>query len=185
MDVIVVVIIVVVALVVIALLVYNGLVHARNLVANSWGLVDAELQRRHDLIPNVVECVKGYAAHERDVLEAVTARRTAAVAARPTPEARDSRERQLVDGVRQLFAVAENYPDLQASHSFRELQRALIDTEDRITVARRVYNANVRDFNTRIQSFPGMIFAGGARFPEATFFDAGETVRSAAPPSIT
>ncbi len=185
MDVLLVVILVCAVLAALVLLVYNGLVRARNLVANSWGLVDAELQRRHDLVPNLVECVKGYAVYERDVLDAVTARRAAAVAASPTPEARESREHQLVDGVRQLFGVAENYPDLQASHSYRELQRALIDTEDRITVARRVYNANVRDFNTRVQSFPGMIFARGPRFAEASFFDAGETLRNAAPPSIT
>ncbi len=176
------VIFVVVALV--PLFVFNGLVRARNLVTNSWALVDTELQRRHDLVPNLVATVKGYAAHEQGVFDALTKARADAVAAGPDAAQRTESETALVGGLGRLFAVAEAYPDLKANEEFLALQRQLVDTEDRIAVARRVYNANVRDYNTRIQSFPGLVFAGSGRFAVAAPFDVGESIRNEAPPAV-
>lgn len=175
----------VVVLIAVPFLIYNGLIRARNLVTNSWALVDTELQRRHDLVPNLVETVKGYAAHEQQVFEAVTNARARATNAIGTPDAREAPEAALVAGIGQLFAVAEAYPDLKASEQFLGLQRRLVDTEDRIAVARRVFNANVRDYNTRIQSFPGLLFARGGRFAPAHSFDVGGVVRNEGPPAIT
>lgn len=168
----------------IPVVVLNGMVRSRNLVRNSWGLVDTELQRRHDLVPNLVACVRGYATHESEILEAVTAQRADALASPPTAEGRGAGEQALVGGMQRLLAVAEGYPDLKADTSFRDLQRQLVDIEDRIAVARRVYNANVRDFNTRIQSFPGMLFAQGGRFTAAEPFEVSESVRDAGPPLV-
>jgi LemA protein len=179
--------IVVAAILVVLLLgtifVFNMLVRARNAVKNSWALVDTELQRRHDLVPNLVEVVRGYAAHERAVLDEVTAARTAAVQAAPTVEARTATEGALVTGVQKLFAVAEGYPELKAGEQFLELQRQLADAEDRIAVARRVFNANVRDYDTAIESFPGVLLAKG-RFERAEPFTVSEAERNAPPPSV-
>jgi LemA protein len=180
--------VVVVALVVVlaiaAAVVYNSLVRHRNAVTNGWALVDTELQRRHDLVPNLVETVRGYAEHERSVLQHVTEARAAAVIAPATPEGRAASETALVEGVRSLFAVAERYPDLKANQQFLELQRQLVDTEDRIAVARRVYNANVRDYNTAIQSFPGVLFARNGRFTAAQPFTVTEALGSEEPPGV-
>ena len=172
-----------VGLLALALLVsYNRFVSQRNLVRNSWHNIDTELQRRYDLIPNLVETVKGYAAHERAVLDSVTQARTAALAATGSPAEQEGPERVLVDGLKQMFAVAEGYPDLKASESFLELQNELADTEDRIQVARRIYNANVRALNTRVQAFPSNLVARAFGFSEADYFEVDEALRTAPPP---
>jgi LemA protein len=166
------------------LLTYNRFVRLRNLIDESWHDIDTELQRRYDLIPNIVETVKGYAAHERDVFESVTTLRTQAMAERRPPDAQAPIEQALGHGVAQVMAVAENYPDLKASEHFLELQRALVETEDRIQVARRIYNANVRSYNTMVQSFPSMIIASSFHYETRPFFEVDRAVRDAGPPSV-
>jgi LemA protein len=166
------------------LLMYNRFVRLRNLIDESWHDVDAELQRRYDLIPNLVETVKGYAAHERAVFESVTRLRTEAMAQKRPPDAQAPIEQALGQGVAQVMAVAENYPDLKASQHFVELQRALVDTEDRIQVSRRIYNANVRSYNTMVQSFPSMFLANAMHYEARPFFRIDEAVRESGPPSV-
>ncbi|MFN8036953.1 MAG: LemA family protein [Acidimicrobiia bacterium] len=165
-------------------LAYNRFVQQRNLVANSWHNIDTELQRRYDLIPNLVETVKGYAKHEQAVFEAVTAARTKAMATTGPADRQAPPERELVGGLRQLFAVAEGYPDLKASEQFLELQHQLVDTEDRLQVARRIYNANVRGYNTRIESVPSNLIASMFHFTQAPYFEVEESLRSAPPPPV-
>ncbi len=152
---------------------YNRFVRQRNLVEESWRQVDVELTRRHDLIPNLVETVKGYAAHERTVLEAVTQARTAAVstAAGGGPAAQAQTENALVRSLGGLFAVAENYPTLKADQNFLALQQQLAETEDRIAAGRRFYNGNVRAYNTRIEAFPSSIVASMGHFTKAEYFE--------------
>ena len=137
-------IVVVFFVVVVPFLIYNRCVHLKNMVRESWRDIDTELQRRYDLVPNLVNTVKGYAAHESSVLESVTTLRTDAMAAPRSPDAQAPVQQALGQGIGQLFAVAERYPDLKASSEFLALQRELVDTEDRIQVSRRIYNANVR-----------------------------------------
>ena len=170
------VIIVVVLLVVLGLFfvaTYNGLVRKRNAAENAWAQVDVQLTRRHDLIPNLVETVKGYAAHERTVLEAVTAARTTAITAVGTagPAAQAQAENALGRSLGGLFAVAENYPTLKADTNFLELQRQLAETEDRIAAGRRFYNGNVRALNTRIEAFPSSVVANMGHFTPAEYFE--------------
>jgi LemA protein len=165
-----------------ALVSYNRFVHQRNLVSNSWHNIDTELQRRYDLVPNLVETVRGYAAHEQRVFTQVTAARATAVAATGPADAQEGPERALVGELRGLLAVAERYPDLQASDHFLALQRELADTEDRIQVARRIYNANVRALNTRVESFPSNLVARGFGFGRAAFFQVDPAV--AVPPVV-
>jgi LemA protein len=150
---------------------YNVLVRLRQQVRESWSAIDTELQRRYDLIPNLVSTVKGYAAHERQTLEAVIDARNRAAASKGSPALQATDENAFVGSLRQLFAVAEGYPDLKASANFLELQRALADTEDRIQAARRFYNANVRDLNTRVQVFPSNLIAGAFSFRCEEFFE--------------
>jgi LemA protein len=151
---------------------YNRFVRQRNLVQESWRQVDVELTRRHDLIPNLVETVKGYAAHERTVLEAVTQARTAAVsAATAGPAAQAQTENALVRSLGGLFAVAENYPTLKADANFLALQQQLAETEDRVAAARRFYNGNVRALNTRVEAFPSSIVASLGHFTKAEYFE--------------
>lgn len=152
---------------------YNRFVRQRNLVQESWRQIDVELTRRHDLIPNLVETVKGYAAHERTVLEAVTAARTTAVTAVGSagPAATAQAENALGRSLGGLFAVAENYPTLKADTNFLELQRQLAETEDRIAAGRRFYNGNVRALNTRIDAFPSSIVANMGHFTTAEYFE--------------
>jgi LemA protein len=171
-------------LVLVPVLVYNRLVHLRNLVADSWHDIDTELQRRADLVPNLVETVRGYAAHERQVFEAVTAARTEASAVIGGAAAREAPEQALTGGLRRLFAVAEGYPDLKADAQFLELQHQLTDTEDRIQVARRIYNANVRALNTLTQSFPASVIAGSFHIATASYFEIEPAVRDAGPPPV-
>jgi len=150
---------------------YNRFVIQRNLVAESWSQVDVELQRRHDLIPNLVATVKGYAAHEQQTLSAVTEARIAAEQAKSAdPDTRATAENQLTKAVGSLVAVAENYPDLKASTNYLQLQNELVDTEDRIAAGRRFYNANVRAINTRVEAFPSSLIAGWFHFSKATYF---------------
>ena len=159
---------------------YNGLVKRRNQVDNAWSQIDVQLKRRHDLIPNLVETVKGYAAHERQVFENVTAARSAATAAQG-PEAQAQAENQLTGALRQLFAVAEAYPDLKANQNFLELQNELTDTEDKIQASRRFYNMTVRDLNTKIQQFPSSIIARFANADEREFFELDDPAERAVP----
>ena len=153
---------------------YNRFVRQRNLVQESWRQIDVELRRRHDLIPNLVETVKGYAAHERAVLENVTAARTAAVAAGGGVAAQAQAESALAGSLRGLFAVAENYPDLKAAGPFQQLQSQLAETEDRIAAGRRFYNGNVRALNTRVEAFPSSLVASMFGFRKAEYFEVDE-----------
>src|SRR4051794_4612797 len=166
-------IIVVIALAIVAS--YNRFVRQRNLVQESWRQVDVELKRRHDLIPNLVETVKGYATQERTVLTTVTQARTAAVQALQAPTsgvvAQAQAETQLGRALGGLFAVAENYPDLKSSQNFLALQSQLAETEDRIAAGRRFYNGNVRGLNTRVEAFPSSIVASAFRFEKAEYFE--------------
>jgi len=150
---------------------YNRLVNLRNTAAESWKNVDTELQRRYDLIPNLVETVKGYAAHEERVFERVTAARSAALNSQGTPGEQANDEKALVRALGTLFAVAEHYPNLKASENFLHLQEELVHTEDRIQAARRFYNGNVRTLNNKVQMFPSNLVALGGGFKTAEYFE--------------
>ena len=150
---------------------FNQLVRLRNEVDTGWANIDVQLKRRADLIPNLVEAVKGYAAHESGVFEAITAARTALLGA-STPAAAGQANEVLTAAVGKLFAVAEAYTDLKASQNFLRLQDDLTDTEDKISAARRNYNATVMRFNTKAQSFPGLLYAGALGFKAREFFAA-------------
>ena len=153
---------------------YNILVRLKQHCRESWSGIDTELRRRYDLIPNLVETVKGYAAHEREVFERVIEARNRAVDSRGSPHEQAADENALVGSLRQLFALSEGYPDLKASANFLALQKELANTEDRIQAARRFYNANVRDLNTRIRVVPSNIIAGLFRFTPEEFFEIEE-----------
>jgi LemA protein len=150
---------------------YNTLVRLRNHVTESWSDIDVELKRRYELIPNLVETVKGYAAHERDVFEKVIAARNAAMANHGSPQEQARDENVLVGSLRHLFAVSEAYPTLKASATFLKLQEELTNTEDRIQRARRFYNANVRDLNNRVLTVPSNVIANLFAFKTAEFFE--------------
>lgn len=167
------IIIVLVGLVLWLIGVYNGLIKLKNRVDEAWSDIDVQLKRRYDLIPNLVNTVKGYAAHEKELFEKVTQARTAAMGAQ-TPADKEQAENMLSGTLKSLFAVAENYPDLKANQNFLELQRELTDTEDKIQASRRFYNGNVRDFNTKIQIFPNNLIAGMLNFAKREFFEAEE-----------
>jgi LemA protein len=171
----------VVVLVGIALAVsFNRFVSQRNLIRNAFANIDTELRRRYDLIPNLVETVKGYAAHEREVFEEVTrARAAAAGTSGQSPAAQAAAEGPFVAALGRLFAVAENYPELKANENFLALQSELSNTEDRIQASRRFYNANVQDYNRRVQSFPSVFVARMFRFKEEEFFEIPEAERPA------
>jgi LemA protein len=149
---------------------FNGLVRRKNRVAEAWSDIEVQLKRRYDLIPNLVETVKGYATHEKTVFEDVTKARTAAMGAQD-PKAKLQANDALSGALKSLFAVAENYPQLKASDNFSKLQDELTDTEDKIQAARRFYNGNVRDFNTAIQVFPTNLIAGAFGFKPQEMFD--------------
>jgi LemA protein len=179
--------VVVIVLIVLAVLIvlygiatFNSLVRLRTRAEEGFSDIDVQLKRRHDLIPNLVETVKGYAAHERQTFENVTAARSNAVAAQG-PEAKAQAENALSGALRQLFAVAENYPELKASQNFIELQDELTDTEDKIQAARRFYNMTVRDLNIKIQSFPSRVVAGFGNFQPREFFELEEPSDRAVP----
>ncbi len=175
----------IVALIVIAIIVllvlfviglYNGLVRLRNRVDNAWAQIDVQLKRRYDLIPNLVETVKGYASHERETFEAVIQARNGAVQA-DGPEQQAQSENILTGALRQLFAVAEAYPDLKANQNFLELQEELTATEGRIAFARQHYNDSVLAYNTKTETFPSVIFANMFGFEEEEFYEAEEGSR--------
>jgi len=178
------VIIAILAIVVIAIIytiaTFNGLIRLQQRADEGFSDIDVQLKRRHDLIPNLVETVKGYASHERQTFENVTAARNAAVAA-TGPEAQAQAENQLTGALRQLFAVAENYPDLKASQNFLELQNELTDTEDKIQAARRFYNMTVRDLNIKVQSFPSSAIANARNIRERDFFEIEDPTDRAVP----
>jgi len=171
------------ALVVLGLVVvglYNGLVRARVRVDEAWSGIETQLKRRHDLVPNLVETVKGYAAHEKGVLEKVTEMRSRAMAA-STPAQAAQAEGLLTQALRGLYAVAENYPDLKANQSFLSLQQTLADTEGAVAGSRQGYNAAVRDLNTRIESVPTNILAGMFGFTRREFFEIADPAERAVP----
>ena len=154
---------------------YNGFVKARNKIDNSWSDISVFLKKRFDLIPNLVSTVKGYTAHERDTLEKLVEARTAAMAVPAGDvQAASAANQNLGVALRGLLVVAENYPDLKASHNFLELQTALSRIEEDLANARRYYNATVRDYNTSIQQFPGMLIAGRFGFTPRAFFELGD-----------
>ena len=156
---------------------YNSLVTLKVRVDEAWSDITVQLKRRADLIPNLVNTVKGYATHEKGVFEEVTKARAEVVNA-STPREAAKADNMLTEALKSVFAVAEAYPDLKASQNFSELQQELVDTEDKIQGARRFYNAGVRDLNTKIQLFPNNIFAGMLGFKEREFFDVDESERS-------
>jgi LemA protein len=179
-----VVVIVVVVLVVIGLAVlasYNRFVRQRNLIDNAWSNVDTELKRRYDLVPNLVQTVKGYASHEASTLTEVTQARAQAIAETGSPDDQARTENALVGSLRSLLAVSEAYPDLKADTGFLGLQHQLVETEDRIQAARRLYNNDVRAYNERVQSVPTNVVARLGHFDQREYFEVDEAVVTAAP----
>ncbi len=166
-------VVVVLALLVLAWM-FNGLVRARNQCDNAWSQIDVQLKRRHDLIPNLVETVKGYAAHESGTFAAVTQARTNAINAgqRGSPQQQAQAENMLTGALKSLFAVTEAYPDLKANQNFLALQEELTSTEDRVAYSRQFYNDRVLGYNTRIQTFPRTVIAGPLHFTVREFFEA-------------
>lgn len=165
--------VIIIIVVIAAVAVYNGLIRLKNRVDEAWSDIDVQLKRRHDLIPNLVNTVKGYATHERELFEKVTEARTAAMGAQ-NPADKEKAENALSGTLKSLFAVSENYPDLKANQNFLQLQSELTDTEDKIQASRRFYNGNVRDFNTKIEVFPSNIIAGLLHFSKRDFFQMDE-----------
>lgn len=163
---------------------YNRLVSMRNRTEEAWADIDVQLKRRYDLIPNLVEAVKGYATHEREAFENVTRARAAAMGAEQSgnPAEVAKAENMLSGTLKSLFAVAEAYPDLKANQNFMELQRELSDTENKIQASRRFYNGNVRDLNTAIESVPTNIIANMFKFEKREFFELGEGEEAAKEP---
>ena len=167
-----------VLLVLFVIVVYNRLVRFRNRIEAAWAQIDVQLRRRHDLIPNLVETVKGYAAHERETLEAVTRARQQAVQAQGEgPESQAQAENFLTQTLRQLFAVAEAYPDLKANENFLALQEELTGTESRIAFARQFYNEQVLAYDNALETFPSNIIAGAFNFEAKVYFEAEEDSR--------
>ena len=160
---------------------YNSLIRTRQHVKESWSAIDTELKRRYDLIPNLLETVKGYATHESETLEAVIQARNNAVASTGSPGQQAQDENMLVGALRQLFAVVEAYPDLKANENFLHMQRELTVTEDRIQASRRFYNANVRTLNTKIEVFPSNMIASMFGIGQAEFFEVEDAAQREAP----
>src|SRR3979490_2528289 len=166
---------VIVVLVLWVITIYNGLIAMRLRVSQAFADADVQLKQRHDLIPNLVETVKGYAAHERGTLEAVIQARNAAVAAQGQgPDAQGAAENMLSGALRQLFALSESYPDLKANANFQQLQAELTDIENKIRAPRRAFNNSGSEYNARIQQFPAALFAASLGFASKQFFDLGE-----------
>lgn len=160
---------------------FNGFVSRVNRTKEAWADIDVQLKRRYDLIPNLVETVKGYATHESQAFQNVTEARSAAMQA-GTPTARADAENQLTGTLKSLFAVAEAYPDLKANQNFMQLQQELGDTEDKIQAARRFYNSNVRDLNTAVESFPGNVIASTFHFQKMDLFELADSESAAREP---
>lgn len=176
MDILLIVLAIVAVIVVFAIAVYNSLIVLRNKVDEGWSDIDTQLKRRYDLIPNMVETVKGYAKHEKSTFEEVTKARTMAMDAK-TPEAKAQAENMLTSTLKSLFALAENYPELKANQNFMDLQATLREVEEHIQMSRRYYNGTVRDFNTKLQVFPNNLIAGMLGFKEREFFEIAEEER--------
>lgn len=178
MNLLLIILIVIIIIILVAIVaIYNGLVTARNKVKNAWAQIDVQLNRRADLIPNLVETVKGYAGHESSVFEDVTAARAGLMNANGVKEIGEANN-QLSNTLKTLFAVAENYPELKANENFKELQAQLAQTEDKIAYSRQFYNDSVMMYNNKCQTFPSNIFAGMFGFNEADFFEAAGEARS-------
>ena len=174
------IILAVVALVVVLFVVlYNGLVRSRNQVDNAWSQVDVQLKRRLDLIPNLVETVKGYASHEKSTFEAVINARSAAMTAAPTPGAQGQADNVLSGALRQLFALSEAYPDLKANQTFSAMQEELTSTESRVAYARQFYNDSVLGYHNKLDTFPTVLVAKMGNFPRREFFEAEDAARTA------
>ena len=171
------VLVVVVLLVLLVIGLYNGLVRSRNQVENAWSQIDVQLKRRIDLVPNLVETVKGYAAHEQSTLEAVVNARNAAMAAPATPTGQAAADNQLTGALRQLFALSERYPDLKANQNFLALQEELTATEGRVAYARQFYNDSVLTYNNKLQAFPSVLIANMFNFTKRDYFEADEASR--------
>jgi len=166
-----------------AIVAYNGMVSGRNRVDEAWSGIDVQLKRRHDLIPNLVETVKGYAQHERETFQQVTEARTQAMQA-SGPAQSGVAEGFLSQALGRLFAVAEAYPQLQASQNFLQLQQSIVDTEDKIQASRRFYNGGVRELNTKIKVFPNNLFARNLGFHEREFFEVIDGAAISEPPRV-
>jgi LemA protein len=163
--------------VVYVILTYNTLVALRNHIRDAWSNIDTELKRRYDMIPNLVATVKGYAAHEREVLERVTQLRAQCMASQGAPHEQAVDENLLVAALQRLLAIVENYPQLKADQHFLKLQAELVNTEDRIQAARRFFNGNVRDYRNKCQSFPSNLIAGAFGFESQDYFNVPPSVR--------
>src|SRR5829696_4004071 len=170
---------IVVLLVIISIVMYNGLIRSRNQVENSWSQIDVQLKRRIDLIPNLLETVKGYAAHERETLDAVIRARNAAIAAPNTPAAQAEADGVLAASLKQVFALSEAYPDLKANTNFLALQEELTATEGRVSYARQFYNDSVLNYNNKLQQFPTNFYAQRLKFEKREYFEADEAARTA------
>ena len=178
MSIILIILIVIIIAIILAIIgLYNGLATARNKVKNAWAQIDVQLNRRADLIPNLVETVKGYAGHEKTVFEDVTAARAGLMNANGVKEINEANN-QLTNTLKTLFAVAENYPELKANENFKELQAQLAQTEDKIAYSRQFYNDSVLMYNNKCQTFPSNIIANSFGFKEADFFEAAGEARS-------
>lgn len=171
------ILIIVLILVIYIIYQYNGLIRFRNRVKNAWSQIDVQLKRRADLIPNLVETVKGYAKHEKTVFENVTKARSSLMSAKTVKENAEANN-MLTDSLKSLFAVAENYPELKASENFRQLQAQLSETEDKIAYSRQFYNDTVLMFNNKVQMFPSNILASLFHFTEAEYFEIAESDRA-------
>ena len=169
--------VVIVVLVVWVIAVFNGLVRMKNRVDEAWSDIDVQLKRRYDLIPNLVETVKGYAAHEQGTLQKVIEARNAAMANSGSVESKAKAENALSSTLKSIFALAESYPDLKANQNFAKLQDELSDTENKIQASRRFYNGNVRDFNIKVEVFPNNLINAILRFKKYEFFEAAEGER--------
>lgn len=160
---------------------YNGLVRLKNHIRDAWANIDTELKRRYDLIPNLVATVKGYATHEREVMESVIELRNRCLANVGPVGSQETDEKRLVEGMQRLLALAESYPDLKADQHFLGLQKELVNTEDRIQAARRFYNGNVRDYRNKCESFPSNVVASMFNFKTADYFNVDPSVRESVP----
>lgn len=168
---------IVAVLVVIAIVTYNSLIRSRNQVENAWSQIDVQLKRRIDLIPNLVETVKAYAAHEKETLDAVIRARNAAMVAPSDPHAQAAADTMMTGALRQIFALSESYPDLKANQNFLALQEELTATEGRVAYARQFYNDSVLNYNNKLQQVPTVIFASMLKFDKREYFEADESAR--------
>lgn len=173
-------------IVVVGIVIYNSLVQSKVRVEEAWSDITVQLKRRYDLIPNLINTVKGYAVHEKETLQNVTEARTNAMNAQGSPKEQAQAENVFQDTLKSLFAVSENYPDLKADQNFKALQDELVDTEDKIQAARRFYNGSARDLNIKIKTFPNILFAGPLGFKTREFFevDDAETAAIAKPTEV-